>query len=125
MKKLPAAEDFSGRADNHARTDFERRYYHSRAKTKITYFTDEEGTDENGNPLPFDAVNPDDMAELAQTRVDLYNAVQQLDEMDRKIIELRMRDLSQAEIAKALNISQSAVSKRLKKMQDRFRCFLS
>ena len=124
-KQNPAHEDFSGKPENHAKIDFERKFYHTRSKTTVSNFSEITETNEDGEEIIPDFPDGESFTEQAEMRADMLSVMMTLDETDRRIIDLRLEDLTQEQIAARLNMTQSAVSKRLKKLEKKFAEFRS
>lgn len=124
VKKMPAHEDFSESAkDNRDKIDFERKWDHTRTKTGAMLSLDElkkqEASGLTGIPSEEMSLPGDD----AETIIRLF--ADKLDGKDREIFLLRARGKDQKEIADRLGYkSQGAVSKRLNKLEGKFRKFL-
>ena len=80
---------------------------------------------EDGEEIFPEIPDGESFTEQAEMRADMLSVMMTLDETDRKIIDLRMEDLTQEQIAARLNMTQSAVSKRLKKLEKKFAEFRS
>jgi hypothetical protein len=103
VQKHRAHEDYDSRQSS-AKTDFFRRWRHSRAKTKVLDFSQVE---EPGY-CPFNGID---------SRLDVERFAERLDEKDRKIVKLLLAGHTRAEIAETLGFANhSAVCKRAKKI---------
>lgn len=120
-KKNGAHEDFNPNVKvNHDRIDFERKWEHTRTKL--------------GRMLSFDELDPDDESlacwddepmDDEQAFVDLTQRFLASldDETDRNIVLFKLQGKTQSEIAETLGFSQSAIAKRLKKIEVKFKAF--
>lgn len=120
-KKNGAHEDFNPNVKvNHDRIDFERKWEHTRTKL--------------GKMLSFDELDPDDESlacwddepmDDEQAFVDLTQRFLASldDETDRNIVLFKLKGKKQSEIAETLGFSQSAIAKRLKKIEVKFKAF--
>lgn len=120
-KKNGAHEDFNPNVKvNHDRIDFERKWEHTRTKL--------------GRMLSFDELDPDDESlacwddepmDDEQAFVDLTKRflASLADEADRNIVLFKLKGKTQSEIAEELDFSQSAIAKRLKKIEVKFKAF--
>ena len=109
-------EDFSA-VNSHVKTDFYRKWYHTRAKMKTESLHDDSG----------DAVYapyiPNEFAEV-ELRIWFGGFLERLDEKDQKIIQLLEEGYTQEEIAKMLGYAnQGGVSKRVKFIRGEFEKF--
>ena len=124
IKQMPAHEDFSESAkDNRDKIDFERKWEHTRTKTGAMLSLDElkeqEASGQTDIPSEEMSLPGDDEETLIRLFADT------LDGRDREIFLLRARGKEQKEIAERLGYkSQGAVSKRLNKLEEKFRKFL-
>lgn len=123
-KQMPAHEDFSESAkDNRDKIDFERKWDHTRTKTGAMLSLDElkkqEASGQTDVPSEEMSLPGDDEDTIIRLFADT------LDGKDREIFLLRARGKDQKEIADRLGYkSQGAVSKRLNKLEEKFRKFL-
>lgn len=120
-KKNGAHRDFNPRVKvNHNRIDFERKWDHTRTKL--------------GKMLSFDELDPDDESltywddepiDDEQAFVDLTQRflASLADEADRNIVLFKLKGKTQSEISETLGFSQSAIAKRLKKIETKFKAF--
>ncbi|MDE6726488.1 MAG: winged helix-turn-helix transcriptional regulator, partial [Oscillospiraceae bacterium] len=109
----PVAEDFNCKNQlNYAKRDFEKAWYHTR--TAKTISLDE--ITENANSRS-DAKTPNavDVEEIIIAEITAEEFLNTLDETDKKIVDMLVKKFTQAEIAEVVGLSQSAVSRRLKK----------
>jgi DNA-directed RNA polymerase specialized sigma24 family protein len=100
-------EDYDTRR-SHVKTDFFRKWYHSRSKIKILDFVDVE---EPGY-YPYEKID---------SRLDLERFTMRLDEKNQRIVKLLLAGYTQAEIAQKLGFANhSGVCKRIKKIGAEF-----
>ena len=124
IKKMPAHEDFSESAkDNRDKIDFERKWDHTRTKTGAMLSLDELKKQEASGQTDIPSGEMSLPGDDAETIIHLF--ADTLDGRDREIFLLRARGKEQKEIAERLGYkSQGAVSKRLNKLEEKFRKFL-
>ena len=142
QKKGPQLEDFSYTADNHAKTDYLRRWNHSRTKIGPMLSLDEmmenyeksikeaKENAEEGTEVPEEVPPYDRLTEDEHDSDDIFGVTEQflhtLSETDRKIFLLTVAEKKQEEIAAALGYkNNSAVSKRMKKIREEYRRYLA
>ena len=108
----PVAEDFnSNNPLNYAKRDFEKSWYHTRTAKTISL---DELTDSVGSEKEFpDAI---DVEEVSISEISAEEFLNALNETDKKIVDMLVKKFTQAEIADEVGLSQSAVSRRLKKI---------
>ena len=123
-KQMPAHEDFSESAkDNRDKIDFERKWDHTRTKTGAMLSLDELKKQEASGLADIPSGEMSLPGDDAETIIRLF--ADTLDGKDREIFLLRARGKDQKEIADRLGYkSQGAVSKRLNKLEEKFRKFL-
>ncbi len=108
----PVPEDFNrNNPINYAKRDFEKSWYHTRTVKTISLDEIAEGTD-NGAEIS-DVVDVEEIGIAAVTAEEFLNT---LDETDKKIVDMLVKKFTQSEIADEVGLSQSAVSRRLKKI---------
>jgi len=96
-------EDYDTRR-SHVKTDFFRKWYHSRSKVKVVDIIQAEGI----GHYPYEKID---------SRLDLERFTKRLDEKNRQIIKLLFAGYTQAEIAQRLGFANhSGVCKRIKKI---------
>ena len=120
VKEMPCAEDFEN-VKSHIKTDFFRRWYHSRTKVGIMIPID---TCAKGNDDDYTSTiiaDPSNMAEIVAIK-DYYQSFKmQLSENDRKILELRDDGYTHKEIAEMLGYkNHSGVVKRMQAIREAF-----
>lgn len=123
-KQTPAHEDFSESVkDNRDKIDFERKWDHTRTKTGAMLSLDELKKQEASGLTDIPSEEMSLPGDDAETIIRLF--ADTLDGKDREIFLLRARGKDQKEIADRLGYkSQGAVSKRLNKLEEKFRKFL-
>ncbi|MCM1167745.1 MAG: winged helix-turn-helix domain-containing protein [Ruminococcus sp.] len=106
----PVAEDFNFKNPlNYAKRDFEKSWYHTRTAQTISLNEITENAD-SGAEIP-NAVNIEATSIAALSAEEFLN---NLDETDKKIVEMLVKKFTQTEIADEVGLSQSAISRRLK-----------
>lgn len=111
VQSTPAAEDFSFKQQNYPRIDFERKWYHTRAKTTVESIED----------LDQHSVLSEDVEDVVFSNMRIKNFWNSLNDEDKMILHLTMQGLTQKEIAIKLGFADhSAVSKRIKKLKEKF-----
>ena len=113
--------DYSNRM-SHAKMDFHRQYYHTRAKTKVEPIIGEYGEDGEEEVIhaPY---TPNEYAEV-ETRIWFDRFLQLLNDKDRQIVKLLEEGYTQEEIGKILGYSNhSGVAKRIKYIRAIFEDF--
>lgn len=110
----PVAEDFNRNNPlNYAKRDFEKSWYHTRTAQTISLDEIIENADSSGRVEIPNAVDIEEIGIAAISAEEFLNA---LDETDKKIVDMLVKKFTQAEIADEVSLSQSAVSRRLKKI---------
>ena len=113
--------------NNYRKTDFQRAFYHTRTQMDTILSLDE--FQENGYDMDegarnfFDQIEDEiDPAEEDEKENLIFTAYYQiLDNVEREILELRIKKFTNEDIAKQLGYkTQSAISKRLAKMRKKF-----
>ncbi len=124
IKQIPAHEDFSESVkDNRDKIDFERKWDHTRTKTGAMLSLDELKEQEASGQTDIPSGEMSLPGDDAETIIRLF--ADTLDGKDREIFLLRASGKDQKEIAERLGYkSQGAVSKRLSKLEEKFRKFL-
>lgn len=111
VQSAPAAEDFSFKQQNYPRIDFERKWYHTRAKTTVESIED----------LDEQSVLAENVEDVVFSNIRIKNFWNSLNDEDKIILHLTMQGLTQKEIANKLGFADhSAVSKRIKKLKEKF-----
>ena len=125
LKKNGALEDFNPNAyDNHDKQDFENEWYHLRTKigAMLSFEDYVEKHSEDSIPFAADEDTAPDKSVLSEEEI-LEKFIAALpDSTDQEIIRMRYyKQMTQTEIATALGYqSQSAVAKRMAKIQEKF-----
>ncbi len=110
----PVAEDFNRiNRLNYAKRDFEKSWYHTRTAKTISLDEMLEKTDSRAGAELHDPV---DIEEVIVAGISAEEFLNTLDETDKKIVDMLVKKFTQAEIADEVGLSQSAVSRRLKKI---------
>lgn len=119
-REFSSDEDLNpNKSINYPRMDHIKKWNHSRAKMKVESLDELSERSPNGEPpqIP-DKTN-------VETAVDIHilieNLIDSATEQEREIISLLSEGYTQTEIAKQFGVSQSAISRKVKK----FRSFLS
>lgn len=118
-------EDFNEKTPgNFSKRDFRKAFYHTRTKIGLLLSLDELQDDEHHQLKNSDSIFENEYSDYdLQTEYDfLIEAYKQvLDSVEREILDLRMRNFTQKDIAQRLGYkTPSAVSKRMKIMQKKF-----
>lgn len=110
----PVAEDFDCKNQlNYAKRDFEKAWYHTRTAKTISLDEMTENIDLSDGVELHDTV---DIEEVSIARISAEEFLNTLDETDKKIVDMLVKKFTQAEIADEVGLSQSAVSRHLKKI---------
>lgn len=110
----PVAEDFNCKNPlNYAKRDFEKSWYHTRTYKVISLDEMIENADTSGGVELHDGINVEEVSIASISAEEFLNT---LDETDKKIVDMLVKRYTQAEIADEVGLSQSAVSRRLKKI---------
>ena len=111
----PVAEDFNRKNPlNYAKRDFEKSWYHTRTAKTVSL---DEMTESVGSETEIPDVV--DVEEISIANISAEEFLNILDEADKKIVDMLVKKFTQAEIADEVSLSQSAVSRRLKKISAR------
>lgn len=116
-REVGAPEDFSDLVTNYPRTEFEEKYDHKKAMTKVLYSSEatDFGVDFERNCMQ---CSPDELAESSAFVSDFYK---ELNETDLAILKLLINGKTQEEIASILGYkSHSAINKRIKNINARY-----
>lgn len=110
----PVAEDFNCKNQlNYAKRDFEKAWYHTRTAKTISLDEMTENIDSSGSVELHDTVN---IEEVSIAEISAEEFLNTLDETDKKIVDMLVKKFTQSEIADEVGLSQSAVSRHLKKI---------
>ncbi len=108
----PVAEDFNCKNPlNYAKRDFERSWYHTRTAKAISIDEMTKSVDSG-----VEISNAVDVEEVSIAKISAEEFLSTLDKTDKKIVDMLVKKFTQAEIAGEVGLSQSAVSRRLKKI---------
>ncbi len=119
-KEFSCDEDFNpNKALNYPRMDHDRKWKHSRAKIKVESLDEIAEHSLTGEPpqIP-DKTNVEAAADI---HILIEQLVDSASDQEREIIKLLSEGYNQSEIARKLNVSQSTISRKIKK----FKKFLS
>lgn len=115
VAKYPAHEDYEPSRQSRGQEQFFRKWYHSRALTKVFYFGDERDWEIRSSP----GMSPWEKIDFS---LDLDRFLLSLSERDRDIFTMMMEGYSQKEIARQVGYAtHSAVGKRIQKLKARYR----
>jgi len=121
VREIPCYEDFELKLKSNVKTDFYRRWYHTRTKVGVMTSIDDctKGDDEDYSSTI--VADPSNMVEVITIK-DYYQSFKmQLSENDRKIIELRDDGYNHKEIAEKLGYkNHSGVVKRMQTIREAF-----
>ncbi|MCM1276386.1 MAG: winged helix-turn-helix transcriptional regulator [Lachnospiraceae bacterium] len=110
----PVAEDFNIKNPlNYAKRDFEKSLYHTRTAKTISLDEIIENVDSSGGAEIPNAVDIEAAGIAALSAEEFLNT---LDATDKKIVDMLVKKFTQTEIADEVGLSQSAVSRHLKKI---------
>lgn len=118
IKEYPCAEDFSV-FDSHAKTDFIRRWYHTRTKhLQISLEEFQESYAKNNNGKEWDTVDESiDLEKELTEKSAVESFLETLSEKDKAILNMRMDGYTLEEIADELGYANhSGVLKRIRKI---------
>ncbi|MDL2324181.1 hypothetical protein LJC61_03390 [Ruminococcaceae bacterium OttesenSCG-928-A16] len=114
VKEYPAHEDYDPAWNSRGKRDFYRKWYHSRAKTKVDMLGDGLDWERMAN-VSEDSRNQIDL------RIDCEYFRRTLSSTDQKIWDLMLAEYTQEQIAKILGFANhTPVTKRIKKMRAAF-----
>lgn len=119
-KEFSCDEDFNtNKSINYPRMDHIKKWKHTRAKVKVESLDEISKRSPNGEPpqIP-DKTNIETAADI---HILIENLIDSATEQEREIISLLSEGYNQTEIAKRLGVSQSTISRKVKK----FKSFLS
>ncbi len=116
-REFGTPEDFSDLETNYPRTEFEEKYDHKKAKTKVVFSSEatDFALDFERNYMQY---SPDELAESSAFVDDFYK---ELHETDLAILKLLINGKTQEEIASILGFkTHSAVNKRIKRIRSQY-----
>ena len=116
-REFGTPEDFSDLETNYPRTEFEEKYDHKKAKTKVVFSSEavDFALDFEHNFMQY---SPDELAESSAFVDDFYK---ELNDIDLAILKLLINGKTQEEIADVLGFrTHSAVHKRIKRIQQQY-----
>lgn len=115
-REFGAPEDFSDIKTNYPRNDFEEKYNHTKAKTKVTF-----STLAADYAMDVERINSYSPAELAESSAFVADFYEELDKIDLAILKLKIEGKNLEEIADILGFrTHSAVHKRIKRIQQQY-----
>ena len=115
-REYGAPEDFSDIKTNFPRTEFEEKYEHTKAKTKVTFST--LAADYAMDVERINSYSPEELAVSSAFVADFY---EELDEIDLAILKLKIEGKTLEEIADVLGFkTHSAIHKRMKRIQQQY-----
>lgn len=116
-KKFSCDEDFNlNKSINYPRMDHIKKWKHTRAKMKVESLDEISERSPNGEPpqIP-DKVNIETAADI---HILIENLIDSSSEQEREIIGLLSEGYTQSEIAERLSVSQSTISRKIKKFKN-------
>ena len=115
-REFGVPEDFSDIKTNYPRNEFEEKYDHKKAKTKVTY-----STLAADYAMDVERINSYSPAELAESSAFVADFYEELDEIDLAILKLKIEGKNLEEIADILDFrTHSAIHKRIKRIQQQY-----
>lgn len=115
-KKFDTPEDFSKIKPNYPKENFERKYNHSRSKTKVVYSS--LALERAQREEEILKSTPEELAESSALVNDFFK---EIGEEDGKILRMLLDGMTQKEIADKLGYkNHSGVNKRIKKMCEKY-----
>ena len=115
-REFGAPEDFSDIKTNYPRNEFEEKYNHTKAKTKVTFST--LAADYAMDVEHINGYSPEELAVSSALVADFY---EELNEIDLAILKLKIEGKTLEEIADILEFrTHSAVHKRMKRIQQQY-----
>lgn len=119
-KEFSCDEDFNpNKALNYPKMDHDKKWNHTRARIKVASLDELAEHSPDGEPMQIpDKTNVENAADI---HILLEQMFENATEQEREIIRLLSEGYTQTEIAKRLGVSQSTISRKVKK----FRNFLS
>lgn len=115
-REFGTPEDFSDIKTNYPRNEFEEKYNHTKAKTKVTFST--LAADYAMDVERINGYSPEELAVSSALVADFY---EELDEIDLAILKLKIEGKTLEEIADILGFkTHSAIQKRMKRIQQQY-----
>lgn len=115
-REFGTPEDFSDIKTNYPRNEFEEKYNHTKAKTKVTFST--LAADYAMDVKRINGYSPEELAVSSALVADFY---EELDEIDLAILKLKIDGKTLEEIANILGFkTHSAIQKRMKRIQQQY-----
>ncbi len=115
-REFGAPEDFSDIKTNYPRNEFEEKFDHKKAKTKVNY-----STLAAEYAMDIERINGYSPAELAESSAFVADFYEKLDEIDLVILNLKLEGKNLEEIADILGFkTHSAIHKRIKRIQQQY-----
>lgn len=119
-KEFSCDEDFNpNKALNYPKMDHDRKWNHSRAKIKVESLDEIAERSPTGEPPQI--LDKIDVEAAADIHILIEQLVDSASDQERRIIKLLSEGYNQSEIARKLGVSQSTISRKIKK----FKKFLS
>lgn len=115
-REFGTPEDFSDIKTNYPRNEFEEKYNHTKAKTKVTFST--LAADYAMDVERINGYSPEELAVSSALVADFY---EELDEIDLTILKLKIEVKTLEEIADILGFkTHSAIQKRMKRIRQQY-----
>lgn len=115
-REFGTPEDFSDIKTNYPRNEFEEKYNHTKAKTKVTFST--LAADYAMDVKRINGYFPEELVVSSALVADFY---EELDEIDLAILKLKIDGKTLEEIADILGFkTHSAIQKRMKRIQQQY-----
>lgn len=115
-REFGTPEDFSDIKTNYPRNEFEEKYNHTKAKTKVTFST--LAADYAMDVERINGYSPEELAVSSDLVADFY---EELDEIDLAILKMKIEGKTLEEIAGILGFkTHSAIQKRMKRIQRQY-----
>lgn len=115
-REFGTPEDFSDIKTNYPRNEFEEKYNHTKAKTKVTFST--LAADYAMDVEHINGYSPEELAVSSALVADFYA---ELDEIDLAILKMKIEGKTLEEIADILGFkTHSAIQKRMKRIQQQY-----
>lgn len=115
-REFGTPEDFSDIKTNYPRNEFEEKYNHTKAKTKVTFST--LAVDYAMDVERINGYSPEELAVSSALVADFY---EELDEINLAILKLKIEGKTLEEIVDILGFkTHSAIQKRMKRIQQQY-----